>query len=281
MHSRRAHILVLDSGLGGLSVLAAIADTMPHAPLIYVADNAAFPYGNMRASALLSHVKQVIDLIMQRHNIALVVVACNTLSTLCLPALRAAYDCTFVGTVPAIKTAARDSRSRRFTVLATPNTARSETLAALISAHASDCRVDIIAATHLAGLAERLLLGEPIEASLVAQEIRVGFLDDAQGKTDTIVLGCTHYPFLLPLMHQVSPWPVLMIDPALAIAKQTARVWPETFLPLAEDERTSLAYVTRADTAMTYAPVFARFGFAHTEALFEAAMAETTVTTPS
>lgn len=263
MDEKAAHILVLDSGLGGLSVRGAITKTLPYAPLIYVADNAAFPYGNRSADEIFARAKHVIKTVAHTHKIALIVIACNTLSTLCLDALRGVFTYPFVGTVPAIKVAARDSITKRFTLLATPNTARSDYTKYLITTHAKECLVDVVGAAHLAEMAEAQLLGEAVDDRRIEQEIAPCFFDDANGKTDMIVLGCTHYPFLFTQMQKVSPWPVTMIDPALAIAKQTARLWLPT---MAQGD--SHAYVTKSDGIAQYETVFARFGFHNVRPLF-------------
>lgn len=262
MNEKSAYILVLDSGLGGLSVLDAITKTLPSAPLIYVADNAAFPYGNRSAEDIFARAKHVIEKVARTHTIALIVIACNTLSTLCLESLRAAMDYSFVGTVPAVKIAARESITKRFTLLATPNTVRSDYTKQLIAMHAKDCLVDVVGAAHLAEIAEAWLLGESVDETRIAQEIAPCFYDDAHGKTDAIVLGCTHYPFLLHHMQKASPWQVIMIDPSLAIARQTARLWQ----PVGA-QGDLLAYVTKSEKMSDYETVFARFGFYHLKTL--------------
>ena len=257
-------ILVLDSGLGGLSVMRALRENLPAAPLLYVADTAAFPYGKRSAEELCARASAVITQMLHAHEIALVVVACNTLSTLCLSELRALHAVPFVGTVPAIKVAAQQSRSTRFTLLATPNTADSPYSNDLIARFAQGCTVDRVGAPHLAALAETFLLDGTLDTELLARDIAPCFHDDARGKTDTLVLGCTHYPFLAEAIHAASPWPVTLIDPAFAIAQQAGRLWTSD---MHSDAPVHHAFVTAAHDVARYAPVFECFGFASTFAL--------------
>jgi glutamate racemase len=154
----------------------------------------------------------------------LVVIACNTASTLALGALRDRFGVPFVGTVPAIKVAAALSRSRMIGVLATPGTARREYTQDLISDFAADCRVVLAASPGLAQLAERKLLGRTPVPSEIEREIKPAFVDYDGKRTDVVVLACTHYPFLLDELAQAAPWPVHFIDPADAIARQAAVV---------------------------------------------------------
>lgn len=219
---RRSRVVVFDSGLGGLTVHAEIARLMPGAELIYLADTAVFPYGRLAEDVLVDRVSLVIGDAIRSHDPDLVVIACNTASTLALPVLRARFSVPFVGTVPAIKTAASVSLSRRFSVLATPGTVTRDYTRELISAHAQDCRVALVGSPVLAGYAEAELRGERVADDLIADEIAPCFVEDAEGRTDAVVLACTHYPLLLPRLTELAPWPVTFIDPAPAIARRVA-----------------------------------------------------------
>jgi glutamate racemase len=219
---RGSRVVVFDSGLGGLTVHAEIARLMAGAELIYIADTAVFPYGRLAEDVLVDRVSLVIGDAIRDHDPDLVVIACNTASTLALPVLRARFSVPFVGTVPAIKTAASVSLSRRFSVLATPGTVARDYTRELISAHAQDCRVTLVGSPVLAGYAEAELRGEPVADDLIADEIAPCFVADPEGRTDAVVLACTHYPLLLPRLTQLAPWPVTFIDPAPAIARRVA-----------------------------------------------------------
>ena len=169
---RRRRALVFDSGLGGLTVFARIAEARPDLELVYAADDAFFPYGALGEAALVERVGAVMDDLIARTAPDVVVIACNTASTLVLPPLRAAYpQLPFVGTVPAIKPAAEASKSRMISVLATPGTVARDYTRALVRDFAAGCEVTLVGAPNLAGLAERRLRGEPVADADVAREI--------------------------------------------------------------------------------------------------------------
>src|SRR5690606_31075959 len=134
--------------------------------------------------------------LVERHAPDLVVIACNTASTLALPVLRKRFSIPFVGTVPAIKPAAAMSRSGRISVLATPGTVARDYTRELIAAHAGHCAVTLVGSARLAGHAERELRGDPVTDAEIAAELAPCFVADAGGRTDVVVLACTHYPLL-------------------------------------------------------------------------------------
>ncbi len=153
----------------------------------------------------------------------LAVIACNTVSTLVMSHLRSAYTVPFVGTVPAIKPACAQSKSRHVSVLGTKGTVAREYTRALIRDFAQGCEVTLVGSGELASLAERALNGETVDDRDIAAELLpcfVGSPDDATARTDTIVLACTHYPLLLDRLIRLAPWPVDWIDPAPAIARR-------------------------------------------------------------
>jgi glutamate racemase len=213
-------ILVFDSGLGGLTVLAEIVQRLPHASCVYVADDAAFPYGSLPQDKLIKRLLDVIGKAILLFNPDVVVIACNTASTIGLPSLRASYPVPFVGTVPAVKPTALASVSRTISILGTPGTVSREYTHDLIIAHAADCRVTLVGAQNLATMAEARLRGEAISDSAVLAEILPCFKERDGVKTDAIALACTHYPLLLDVYRRVAPWDVIWIDPAPAIARQ-------------------------------------------------------------
>jgi len=215
-------ILVFDSGLGGLTVFREVAKARPDARYIYVADDAAFPYGDMPQEALVTRILHVIGKAIAEHKPDLIVVACNTASTLALKELRARYQVPFVGTVPAIKPACAQSRSKRIAVLGTQGTVHREYTHALIREFAAGCAVDLVGSSKLAALAEAELAGNPAGDAEIAAEIAPCFVDRHGHRTDTVVLACTHYPLLLERFRASAPWPVEWLDPAPAIARRVA-----------------------------------------------------------
>jgi glutamate racemase len=217
---RAPNILVFDSGLGGLTVYREIARVLPHADLLYVADDAFFPYGGRDEAALIARVVELMGALIAEHKPDLVVIACNTASTLVLPQLRARFTLPFVGTVPAIKPACAASRSKLVSVLGTEATVAREYTRALIRDFANGAEVTLVGSGHLAALAEAKLRGESVEDAAIAAEIAPCFVDAGGRRTDTVVLACTHYPLLLDRLVALSPWPVEFIDPAPAIARR-------------------------------------------------------------
>src|SRR5229473_240646 len=217
-------ILVFDSGLGGLTVFREIAKARPDASYVYVADDAFFPYARRSEEQLVGRVVPLMQELIATHAPDLVVIACNTASTLVLPHLRARLAVPFVGTVPAVKPACMASRSRLVSVLGTEATVQREYTRALIRDFGQGCNVTLVGAARLAGLAEAELRGDAIDDDAVAREIAPCFVASDGRRTDTIVLACTHYPLLLDRLVLLAPWPVDWVDPAPAIARRVMDV---------------------------------------------------------
>lgn len=217
-------LLVFDSGVGGLSVAREIARVLPEADIAYLADTAVFPYGALEPEALVERVVALMDAAVPAVDPAAVVIACNTASTLVLPPLRARFAVPIVGTVPAVKPAAAESRSRLVSVLATPGTVRRDYTRDLIREHGQDCQFTLVGSSGLAPLVERVFAGEDLPDAAFANEIAPCFVEEAGARTDTVVLACTHYPLVLDRLRAVAPWPVSWIDPAPAIARRVVAV---------------------------------------------------------
>ncbi len=259
-----ARIVVFDSGMGGLTVAGALRAQLPDAGLIYAADSAAFPYGDWDEPQLVERIVNVAGRIIDETRPDAVVVACNTASTLALAALRERFDVPFVGTVPAIKPAAAATTSKIIGVLATPGTVKREYTQSLIHTFAFHCRVLVHGAPRLAELAEaKLKGGAPDEEQLLA-EIAPVFRKRGGRRTDTVVLGCTHYPLLLDELEEVAPWPVTFIDPAPAIAARTADVLSKA-RPVSNAVCTVAAntalFTSRRGTGATELASYGAFGF--------------------
>jgi glutamate racemase len=220
-------ILVFDSGLGGLTVFREVRVARPDARYIYVADDAGFPYGNQRENELVARIVEVLGAAIAEYAPDLVVVACNTASTLALPQLRAKFSVPFVGTVPAIKPACAQSVSKRVSVLGTQATVGREYTRALIREFATGCDVALVGSSHLASFAEDELAGRPVANDAIKTEIDGCFVDSDGRRTDTVVLACTHYPLLTDRFKAVAPWPVDWLDPAPAIARRVTELLRE------------------------------------------------------
>ena len=219
--SRPPTILVFDSGLGGNTVLREIVKLRPGAQYIYVADDAFFPYGQHTEDEIVARVVPLIGDLITEYAPDLIVIACNTASTLVMDDLRKTYTLPFVGTVPAIKPACAASKTKRVSVLGTKGTVKREYTKKLIADFAQGCDVALVGAENLAALAEDALKGEAVSDDAIAAEIAPCFIDD-NTRTDTIVLACTHYPLLIDRLVRLAPWPVDWIDPAPAIARRVS-----------------------------------------------------------
>ena len=217
-------ILVFDSGIGGLTVLREARVLMPERGFVYVADDAAFPYGSWEEGALQERILSLFEKLLAEHRPEICVIACNTAFTLAGAALREKFpDMTFVGTVPAIKPAAERTRSGLVSVLATPGTVKRAYTRDLIQSFATQCHVRLVGSENLARMAESYIRGEAISDDAVLAEIAPCFVEKDGKKTDIVVLACTHYPFMANLFRRLAPWPVDWLDPAEAIARQARR----------------------------------------------------------
>lgn len=213
-------VLIFDSGLGGLTVAREVVQARPDVSYVYAADDAFFPYGAHDEDRLVMRVVPLMGELIKAHEPDLVVIACNTASTLVMVPLRAAYSVPFVGTVPAIKPACALSRTKCVSVLGTSGTVKREYTQSLIRDFAQGCEVTLVGSSRLAPLAEEALNGNPVRDADIMAEILPCFIDGETARTDTVVLACTHYPLLLARMKSLAPWPVDWIDPAPAIARR-------------------------------------------------------------
>jgi glutamate racemase len=172
-------------------------------------------------AALIARVETVMARIVAERSPDVVVIACSTASTLALPRLRGAYPgLPFVGVVPAIKPAAKASRSGLISVLATRGTVARDYTHELVRKHAADCEVTLVGSAILAPLAERFLRGHAVDHAEIAREIAPCFVARDGRRTDHVVLACTHYPLLIDIIERLAPWPVAFVDPAPAIARR-------------------------------------------------------------
>ena len=224
-------ILLFDSGVGGLSVLGAIRQSLPQASIVYVADNAAFPYGTKSESEIASRVPALLGRLTERFNPRLIVIACNTASTIALGAVRAALDLPVVGTVPAIKPAALLSKTRAIGVLGTEATVRQPYVERLSTEFASDCLVLRHGSSRLVELAEAKLGGGEVDPTEYRMALD-GLIGQPGGeRIDTIVLACTHFPLVADELSAVAPRPLSFVDGAAGIARRVAHLtegqeWP-------------------------------------------------------
>ena len=258
-------LLLFDSGVGGLSVLAATQALLPQAPLVYVADSAGFPYGTKSEFEIAARVPALLGRLAERYDPRLIVIACNTASTIALGAVRAALDLPIVGTVPAIKPAAEISETRVIGVLGTDATVRQPYVDDLAARFAGDCVVLRHGSAALVELAEAKLHGEKRPIADYRAAI-AGLFDQPGGeRIDVVVNACTHFPLVSDELAEAAPHPVRFVDGAPGIARRVAYLtegqdWPEAPLHRA-------VFTRFGDAERHLAPALARYGINRAESL--------------
>jgi len=211
---------VFDSGVGGLSVLKAIWDELPDESIIYLADQVHVPYGQ-RPLEEVRRFSEDITLFLLDKGVKLVVVACNTASAAALHWLRGRFPgMSFVGMEPAIKPAAEGTQTRVVGVLATPATFQGELYTSVVERFAGGVRILQHTCPGLVNQIENGALESKQTRQILEDAIQPMLLEGI----DTIVLGCTHYPFVIPLIQNIAGPKVRVINPAPAIARQVRRV---------------------------------------------------------
>lgn len=266
MTDRDAPILFLDSGVGGLSVLTPTRALLPQANVVYVADTAGYPYGTKTEGEIAARVPALLGRLSERYRPRLIVIACNTASTIALGAVRAALDVPVVGTVPAIKPAAEASVTRVIGVLGTKATVRQPYVDDLAARFAADCTVLRHGSADLVALAEAKLAGAAPDLDAY-RAVMAGLLDQPGGeRIDVVVNACTHFPLVADELAAVSPRTMRFVDGGAGIARRVAYLtkgqdWPA-------GDATGRAVFTRADDAAhALAPALARFGLTRIEGL--------------
>jgi glutamate racemase len=214
---------ILDSGIGGLSVYQEITSILPHEPIIYIGDNALVPYGKLSEEMIYERSSKLVSFLLEK-GAKVIVVACNTITVSCINRLREAFpQVTLIGTVPVIKTAGAQTKNGRIGILSTTKTAASDYQKNLMEQFASSHIVINKGTDQLVPLIEK---GEIDGAEM--HHVLEGVLSDFQKEQiDTLVLGCTHYPFVKKEMHSILGDGVQLLDSGAAIARQVKRVLEE------------------------------------------------------
>lgn len=255
----RPTVLVFDSGVGGLSVYDEVRQLLPDLHYLYAFDNEGFPYGEKTETYIVERVVAVITAITQRFPLALVIIACNSASTVSLPALRERFAFPVVGVVPAIKPAARLTRNGVVGLLATRGTVKRPYTHELVKQFARECTIEMLGSAELVELAEAKLHGEPVSLNDVRRAVQPWLR--MKEPPDTVVLGCTHFPLLRDELQQVLPDGTRLVDSGAAIARRT--VWLlEHEAPDAVSADSNIAFCTSMDEeAVQLSGVLQRYGF--------------------
>jgi glutamate racemase len=219
----KSPIGIFDSGVGGISVLRAIREQMPEESVIYFGDQGHIPYGP-RPMEQIRNFSEAITNFLLEHNAKIVVVACNTASAAALKYLRERFPSVqFVGMEPAIKPAAEHTQTGKVGVLATPATFQGALYASVVERFANGAE---LFQDTCPGLVQQIEQGN-LNGEGTRRILEDALLPMLEKNIDTVVLGCTHYPFVIPLIQQIAGNNVRVIDPAPAVAKQTRRLLEE------------------------------------------------------
>lgn len=235
---------VLDSGVGGLSVAREIRRLLPHEDVVYLADQANCPYGPKSVERIRGLAVDAVARL-ARHDVKLVVVACNTISTAALGTLRAVYPMPFVGIVPAVKPACATTRTGTIAVLATEATLQTSSFEDLVAQFGRGVRVLRQPCPEFVEIVERGDVDSPVAETIVRRRVQP-LVDNG---ADRIILGCTHFTFLRPLIERVVGARAEVVDASNAVARQTARVLDLEGLATERDGEGSLVLFTSGDVA--------------------------------
>jgi glutamate racemase len=228
------HILVFDSGVGGLSITRELRRALPNLVITYASDNGFFPYGTRTEEELIARVDRVLHALVAEARPDIIVVACNTASTVALPSVRAHFDIPIVGVVPAIKPAAQLSVSKVIALLGTPGTVRRPYTQQLIGDFAADCEVILVGSRELVELAEQKLRGKTIDPLKVREALAPLLESPHYPQVDTVVLACTHFPLIRDELARALERPLRWVDSGEAIARRVAQLLSQAALGVSE-----------------------------------------------
>ncbi|MFM5954181.1 MAG: glutamate racemase [Novosphingobium sp.] len=260
-----APVLLFDSGVGGLSVLAELRKALPDAPVIYAADNGGLPYGTKTEAEVAARVCGLLGRMSERFAPRLICIACNTASTIALAMVRDVLNVPIVGTVPAIKPAAERTRSGTIGLLGTAATIRQPYVDRLAAEFAADKRLLRFAAGELVGAAEEKLRGQSVDPAVYARAA-TGLREQPGGeRIDTVVLACTHFPLVQPELAAAFGPEVRFIDGAAGIARRIVHLSQgQTF----DRTRPDFAVFTKDEPGLAaLQPAIAGYGLAAIELL--------------
>lgn len=259
------HILVFDSGLGGTTVLHDIQKKLPDFHYSYVLDNGAFPYSNKTDVFLVERTLKLFDVLIPLCRPDLVVIACNTASTLILDQLRERFKIPFVGVVPAIKPAAALSKTKVLGLLATQATITREYIDQLSAAHAEHCDIVRLGSQKLVELAESKIQGNTINPEAIKSELQPLLGNPLHTRIDVFILGCTHFPAIKDELAAAWPYPALWIDSGEAIARRVEELCkqlPERTVTDNNSPKNTL-YLSTIDETHMKLKTLERFGINH------------------
>ncbi|MEE9273599.1 MAG: glutamate racemase [Robiginitomaculum sp.] len=259
------HALVFDSGVGGLSVATHMRALMPDLHLTYAADDAFRPYGEKSEAALRARLPGLLKVLTMASGADIVVLACNTASTIALSHIRDVLDIPVVGVVPAIKPATLHSKTKTIAVLGTPGTVRQKYVRGLIDTFTAGYEIIVHGSTKLVAQAENKLSGLGVDMGVIAHEISPLLAHKNGSEIDTIVLACTHFPFLVDELQACVAHNVSWVDSGAAIAARTKDL--TKYMPKESIDAPRTALLIGGANTPERSALFAKFGFEKTVTL--------------
>ncbi|MXP56631.1 glutamate racemase [Pantoea sp. Mhis] len=259
-------ILILDSGVGGLSIYKEIHTLLPNIRYLYVFDNANFPYGEKNENYILRCIISIIKAIYKKFPLSLAIIACNSASTIALSTLRKNFEFPIIGVVPAIKPAAFLTRNKIIGLLATFGTINRHYTHQLIKKFAKTCKVEMLGSSKLVNLAEAKVHGKKIIINDIKSIIEPWIT--MKKPPDTVILGCTHFPLLYDEIKSVLLSGTQLVDSRKAIARRT--VWILKYQNIKKFfTAENIAFCTQINNeVMQLIPTLQFYGFSSLEKLF-------------
>lgn len=218
---QKGGILIMDSGIGSLSFLSSLNELLPEVPIVAFADQAFFPYGDKAESIIVERILDMADKLISACQPSTILIACNTASTIVLPALREKFDIPIVGIVPAIKPAALSTESKEIALLATEATISRLYIDDLIRTYGQGCSFIKIGSAKLATIAEEKILSGRVDKEAIRSELSTLYIE---ADVDCLILGCTHFTFLISEIREIIGPNIRILDPVLAVTRQVLRV---------------------------------------------------------
>ena len=230
------HIGIFDSGSGGLAILNSLRKKIPHANFFYLCDRLFFPYGSLDEQTIVKRTVSLCQKLHNEKNLDLIVIACNTASTLSLEEMRKTLSIPIVGVVPSVKIASEQTKSKIFGIIATKRTAESSYLKNLIQNFAQNHKTLLKASPGLVALSEEKISGKNISLENIRKEVLL-FMNEKD--LDIVVLGCTHFSQILPELNKIAPH-IRWIDSTEGVTRRVLSLIPKNKI---QTERKSKLYV--------------------------------------
>ena len=252
-------LLIFDSGVGGLSIFQEVIKQSNNVNCYYLSDNAYFPYGELAETLLISRLTSLLSAFVEKYPVDMIIIACNSASTVALQALRNQFPIPVVGVVPAIKPASMITENNVIGLVATPATINRDYTKKLVTEFAADKTVLNIGSTILVKLAEQKLQGQVVDSQCI-ETVFAPWLNLAI-QPDTLVLGCTHFPLLKSEINHCFDGRIKLVDSGAAIAKRVALLLKTEILLKNESVQYNAFYTLQDEKQLSLENAFLNIGF--------------------